>query len=760
MMIMSSIPYFRLSIGHRDKNLYNENFLTNEIIKIIFYVFEYIKFYSLVVFMTVLSPSSSAMGMTFTRHLTFLPPFSMNTISPKIPLTRFYSSFHSIGVEGLSRKSKDMTFTPQHDSNPIRVAFQGEAGAYSEKALRELFGPDIISVSLPNFESCYCAVDSREVEYTLLPVENSLGGSIHENYDLMLRYDLTIVAEHECRVSHCLLALPGVKREDVKYCLSHPQALAQCDGYLRSLGITPVPMYDTAGSAKLLSEYSKENNLQRLPKRALPDKCTASNTAAIASDLAGNIYALSFLDRVIEDDDTNYTRFLLLGCAEKSVSCYLGKNIPAKTSIVFTLANTPGALYKALACFSLRDINFSKIESRPTSTPLWKYLKLKRRAMGHTPERDNLPRFRYCFYLDFLTSECDERAQNALHHLREQVEFCRILGSYPQKSRLVGPVYDIMEVSKYSNLNQTNSFVIPSCHLLREYDEKKKLNIGIVGYGTFGQFIGKKFAEQHVVRCIDPLDRSHQAELIHAKYFPTFEINAFLQDIDVIVLAVPLLNFEDVVSSLPVNQLHDKLVVEVCSLSAYPKRVLLQHLGPTVDLISANALFGQARSSHEESWEGLPLLYERVRISHRRRADLFLGIFERARCQLVQMTADQQDIHTADAEFVTQLTGQLLDHGKLLPPVLVASKKYTSLCDAVDVNSAGTFDDFYGLFLFNDRAKKYLNQIKDNLSRVERWLAAKEAYLAASASLHSRNGHKWFDEYKQLLSDAVNKNVH
>ena len=202
---------------------------------------------------------------------------------------------------------------------PIRVAYQGEPGAYSEKATRELLGKNVVAVGRPNFESCFKAVEGMECDYACLPVENSLGGSIHENYDLMLRYDLTIVAEHEFRVHHCLLAKPGVKKEDIKYAISHPQALAQCDNYLRGLDITPVPSYDTAGSAKLLAEGKK-----------LPRDCTPENTASIASDLAGKTYGLNCLAEGIEDDDSNFTRFLLLG--RKGVVQYLTSQIPAKAS--------------------------------------------------------------------------------------------------------------------------------------------------------------------------------------------------------------------------------------------------------------------------------------------------------------------------------------------------------------------------------------------------------------------------------------------
>lgn len=286
----------------------------------------------------------------------------------------------------------------------IRVAYQGEPGAYSEKSTRQLLGDKVVAIGRPSFEACFQAVASRECDYACLPIENSLGGSIHENYDLMLRYDLTIIGEHEFRVKHCLLVKKGVKQEDIKYAISHPQALAQCDNYLRGLGIKPIQTYDTAGSAKMISENSD----------TLPDGCTPENTAAIASDLAGTTYGLNCLQKGIEDDDSNFTRFLLL--ARQGVAGFLSKKTPSKTSVVFTLPNTAGALYKALACFSLRDIDFSKIESRPTSASLLNFLKFRSQQKGRkSRSKADMPRFRYCFYLDFLVGELDENGQNAVN---------------------------------------------------------------------------------------------------------------------------------------------------------------------------------------------------------------------------------------------------------------------------------------------------------------------------------------------------------
>ena len=376
----------------------------------------------------------------------------------------------------------------------IRVAYQGEPGAYSEKSTRELLGDKVVAIGRPDFESCFRAVASMECDYACLPVENSLGGSIHENYDLMLRYDLTICAEHEFRVQHCVLAKEGVKLDDIKYAISHPQALAQCDNYLRGLGITPIPTYDTAGSAKMIMEDD------------LPARCTPENTCAIASDLAGRTYSLNCLAKGVEDDDTNFTRFLLLG--RKGVLQYLTKSIPAKTSVVFTLPNTAGALYKALASFSLRDIDCSKIESRPTSASLLNYLRFRSKQNGRDREKSgdkaSLPRFRYCFYLDFLSGQLDANTENALAHLREQADYVRILGSYPQKSRLAGPILEAVEELKNKAVdpNEISLISLPS-----DSDDMEPMKIGIVGFGTFGQFLAKRMTQKHQISCLDHMDK-------------------------------------------------------------------------------------------------------------------------------------------------------------------------------------------------------------------------------------------------------------
>jgi prephenate dehydratase len=288
----------------------------------------------------------------------------------------------------------------------ITVSYQGEPGAYSQKATLQFLGDDIESIGLESFEEVFKSVTSGAADYAMVPIENSLGGSIHANYDLFLRYDLHIIGEMHFRVEHCLLTLPGTKREDIKYVMSHPQALAQCAAYLRDwAGAEPKVGTDTAGSAKIIQDQGLKDH------------------AAIASDLAGKHYGMTVMERNIEDDDNNYTRFLLLSRTPSIQR--IGESVvqtDAKTSVVFALhENEPGALFKALSAFAVRDIDLAKIESRPLRPDL--LLNCCRQQPGSesnppSPPKPSISAYRYFFYLDALASMDDVKLKNALNHLR------------------------------------------------------------------------------------------------------------------------------------------------------------------------------------------------------------------------------------------------------------------------------------------------------------------------------------------------------
>jgi prephenate dehydratase len=269
----------------------------------------------------------------------------------------------------------------------MRIAFQGTAGAYSESAALRGW-PEAETVAFDRFEDVFDAVASGQTSHGLLPVENSIGGSIHRNYDLMLEHDLPIVAETELIVVHNLLALPGIELPEIRRVFSHPQALAQCEMFLQTLpGVEIVATYDTAGSARMIRDG-------RL-----------ADTAAIASARAGELFGLSSLRTGIQDYADNITRFLLVSRDARGVMA-----APNKTSIAFGLHNAPGALFKALSVFALRDIDLTKLESRPARGRPWEYV----------------------FYADLAAGRDELRCGRALVHLAESARWVKTLGSYPR----------------------------------------------------------------------------------------------------------------------------------------------------------------------------------------------------------------------------------------------------------------------------------------------------------------------------------------
>ncbi len=269
----------------------------------------------------------------------------------------------------------------------IQVAFQGERGAYSEEAVLTYFQYEQVTVKpCRTLYDTFEALEKHRVDYAVVPVENSLEGSVNETYDLLLQSPLKVCGEIHLRIRHSLIARPDAELTDIKTVYSHPQALAQCRNHLRKLGVKPVPFYDTAGSVKSLRRRR------------------SNSIAAIASRRAAEIYQMKILKEGIEDNPNNYTRFFTLSFKDAEPT---GSD---KTSIVFSAKHVPGALHKALKEFADRDINLTKIESRPTRQKLWEYN----------------------FYLDFEGHRKDPKCSQALDSLNHKQMLTKILGSYPK----------------------------------------------------------------------------------------------------------------------------------------------------------------------------------------------------------------------------------------------------------------------------------------------------------------------------------------
>jgi prephenate dehydratase len=272
----------------------------------------------------------------------------------------------------------------------VKVAIQGELGSFSHEAAERML-PRCAVVPCARSLEVFDRLQHGSVAAAVIPIENSLAGTVAEHADLLLARDVFIQAEFRLRIAHNLIAAPGVKLDALRKVLSHPVALDQCRDFFRHHPrIEPVPFYDTAGSVKHVVA-------QRLPE-----------AAAIAGRHAARQYSGKILQAGIEDDERNFTRFFLIRkSSRKTAAKHLIPHGANKTSIAFKVRNVPGALFKSLSVFALRNISLSKIESRPMRGRPWEYV----------------------FYVDFLRGD-DEPARNALHHLREVAEFVKVLGVY------------------------------------------------------------------------------------------------------------------------------------------------------------------------------------------------------------------------------------------------------------------------------------------------------------------------------------------
>lgn len=267
------------------------------------------------------------------------------------------------------------------------VTFQGERGAYSEMATLQYF-PNAKVMPKKSFQDVFDSIETCEANYAVVPIENSIEGSINETYDLLLQTKTTVTGEIYQRVRHCLIVNKGTTLDELEAVYSHPQAIAQCRNYLQLKRLDSVLTYDTAGAVKMIKERK------------------IMNAAAIASRRAAEIYDMDVLEEGIEDRKNNFTRFLVLSKIKTKT-----KTEPTghdRTSIIFSVKHLPGALVGILKEFSSREINLTRIESRPTKETPWEYN----------------------FYVDFEGHCDDETIKKALQSIKNKTAFFKILGSY------------------------------------------------------------------------------------------------------------------------------------------------------------------------------------------------------------------------------------------------------------------------------------------------------------------------------------------
>lgn len=270
-----------------------------------------------------------------------------------------------------------------------RVYYQGEKGSFSERAARRFFGPSVPAAGLFNFADVFEKVGGQPGAFGVIPIENTLTGSIHQNYDLLLKHNLWITGEVKLRISFNLFTRSGSRVRDLKEIWSHPVALEQCQRFLaRRPNSRLMPVYDSAGAARILIRERRKD------------------VGIIAGPQVGKLYDLRTVAKKIEDNPQNYTRFLILG-REKNAAA--GPNV--KTSLVFGVKNAPGILFRCLSVFALRNIDLVKLESRPIIGKPWEYL----------------------FYIDFHGNLTEEKYRNAVDSLNDVAAYSKILGCYREK---------------------------------------------------------------------------------------------------------------------------------------------------------------------------------------------------------------------------------------------------------------------------------------------------------------------------------------
>jgi chorismate mutase/prephenate dehydratase len=266
----------------------------------------------------------------------------------------------------------------------IKIAFQGERGAFSESAVYSYFGHSAEANPCWDLSDVFESVQNGKTKYGVVPVENSLEGSVNQTYDLFLKHNVMVSGEIVLRIVHCLIAHPCATLSSVKAVYSHPVALAQCRAFLGKLGVKLVPSVDTAGSVAAIKKGGVKDG------------------AAVASERAAEIYKMKILAKGIEDNESNHTRFFVLSKHD------VPRSAGDKTSIIFAANNVPGSLFRVLEQFAVRDINLTRIESRPTREKPWEYY----------------------FYLDFKGHRKDLKCKEALESIRDRTRFLKVLGSY------------------------------------------------------------------------------------------------------------------------------------------------------------------------------------------------------------------------------------------------------------------------------------------------------------------------------------------
>ena len=551
----------------------------------------------------------------------------------------------------------------------LKIAYQGIQGCYSQQAIDTFFYNKARSITKESFTEVFISLVRGDCDAGLIPIENCLGGSIHENYDLLAKYNVVVRGEYNLKIEHCLLVQEGVQLSDLKKVVSHPQALSQCRNNCEALCLTKIPFYDTAGSAK----YIRDQNLR--------------DTAAIAGSRAADFYGLTIIKSNFGDRDDCFTRFLLISRNNNEETklkidrlTLQTEYTTLKSSIIISLSHSAGSLVKVLNIFDLYNISLTKIESRPD-----------RYGISNGNSNRNGATFSYLFYLDFIVTDFAARTdtlRKIYAILPDHVTYLRILGSYPE-----------------------NSLV---------YQPNRRLNIGIVGFGRFGQFMAKKLAINHNILVTSRTDYSEVCDELGAKYYS--DIDGLLgngNSVDVILISVSITSFQKVLEGLISSpKLKDLLIVDVLSVKEHPKTLMLNRLVESCDILATHPMFGPD-SCLTNCWSDQPFVFEKVRITKIERYNLFMASF--SECNLIEMSSTKHDTLAARSQFITHLIGQLLELQKTVSTA-IDTKSFSLLLQLKNIVGNDSHDLFMGLYKYNKYSEEQLKLFMTNIKSIKKLL--------------------------------------
>lgn len=542
--------------------------------------------------------------------------------------------------------------------------YQGVPGCYSEQAC---IGVSFKNHKIPTPETQECrsfpdvfqAVIRKDF-YGVIPVENSLGGSIHENFDLIQTYhqEIEVIQEYNLRIEHCLLALPGISINEIERVESHPQALAQCRETLSSLfsdTVDRIPIHDTAYGAKNLQEKS----------RAQLDNDPTLKTAIIASREAAQRYGLTILRESIEDNPQNYTRFWVI---RKRPDRHVGTfqiaqkttNRMYKHSILFSLDHKAGSLSKILSIFSVCNANLTKIESRPIRNP---------QESGHP--------FQYWFFVDFV----EELPTDSSSCVIPMIVNLQGIVVYQFKSLGIYPYDETIYVPQHS------------------------LRVGIVGGGTFGQCIAKLLDSTHHIMLTSRSDYSAICKRHGWEFYSTIDEWNKVEK-DVILIAVSIDSFDAVVQKI---KFQDELVVDVLSVKEFPKQVLLKNTPQSCDILATHPMFGP---NSIRAGNLPPFILEKIRIGNTLRCQYFLESISNY-CRLVEMSCEKHDQELAIYQSITHYVNRILDQsGFTQAEYHKVPRSCRLLLDSIRLTKDDSDSLFYSLFKYNLYAKRLLKSLQ------------------------------------------------